>query len=293
MVSPTSAGKVWFITGSSSGFGRVLTEEVLKHGDRVVATLRKPADLDDLRGNYPSTQLLVLKVDVTNKQDIQDAFNAAKNAFHQVDIIFNNAGYGILGEIEGTPEETARAMFDVNFWGAANVTIEGVKFMRDVNKPAGGRILQVTSTSGIEALAGVGYYGARCHALEGLSDALAKELNPAWNIKITIIEPGGFETRASKAGSLVVVPQHPAYTFEGSPSVALRGWLEGRARGDPRKAAKVIYDFAGRENDDDEPRRLPLGKDAVDFLRGKSVSLASDVDKTEKWSEDLELDPET
>ncbi|CAL1703529.1 unnamed protein product [Somion occarium] len=188
-----STPRVWFITGTSSGFGRLTTEKVLSHGDIVVATARKPEALDDLKSQYPSSKLLVLPLDVTDYQQIKDAFSKAKDAFGRIDIVFNNAGRGLVGEVEGIPEEEARALFDTNFWGAMNVSREAVRFFREENKPAGGRLLVNSSRVGIQAMPLIGFYSATKHALEGITKALAQELDPAWNIKVTSLVPWSLE----------------------------------------------------------------------------------------------------
>lgn len=133
----------------------------LNKGERVVATLRKTSDVDDLTSKYPSSQLLVLKLDVTNPLEITEAFREAKAAFGRVDVVFNNAGRWMLGEVEGSPENEARQLFDINFWGAANVSKEAVRFFREENPAgAGGRLLVTSSDGGIATFILNGYYTA-------------------------------------------------------------------------------------------------------------------------------------
>lgn len=152
----------WFVvTGSSSGFGRSIVEYVLSQGGIAVATLRKPSALDDLKAKYPPSRLLILKLDVTKPQDITNAFDKTKEVFGRIDVVFNNAGYPLVGEIESTTQEVARALFEVTFWGADRVAQEAVKFFREVNKPGvGGRLLNVSSSAGLNAYPGIGYYCA-------------------------------------------------------------------------------------------------------------------------------------
>ena len=137
-----------------------MTEHLLKIGNKVVATLRKPEVLSDLTARYPPTQLLVVKVDVTSNADITTAFAKAEEVFGRIDVVFNNAGVCIAGEVESVDEADARDMFDVNFWGAASVTKEAVRFFREVNKPMGGRLLQVSSRLGFVGQAVCGFYSA-------------------------------------------------------------------------------------------------------------------------------------
>ncbi|KAG1730401.1 uncharacterized protein EDB91DRAFT_1059495 [Suillus paluster] len=174
MASP----KVWFITGTSSGFGRCMTECALSQGDIVVATLRKPEALSDLATRYPAEKLLVLKVDVAKQEDIDEVFG-------RLDVVFNNAGYQLVTEVEGMPVNKAREMFETNFGGSTNVSRAAVKFFREVNEPGkGGILLQVSSAAGFNPLPGLGYYAATKNALKGFSEGLAKELSPSWNIKV-------------------------------------------------------------------------------------------------------------
>lgn len=141
-----------------------MIEYVLNKGNIAVATLRKPEVLDDLRANYPPTQLLILKLDVTNPQDITDAFQKTKEVFGRIDVVFNNAGYALIGEVEGTSEEAARSLFEVTFWGADRVAREAIRFFREVNKPGvGGRLLNNSSIVGLNAFPGLGYYSASKH----------------------------------------------------------------------------------------------------------------------------------
>ena len=137
-----------------------MVELVLAKGDIAVATLRKPDAIADLAAKYPSDKLLVLKLDVTKPEEIKTAFSSAIMQFVRIDVVFNNAGIGILSEVEGTPDDKARAMSDLNFFGAANVSKEAVRVFRDVNKPQGGRLLQVSSLAGHTPLPAMAYYAA-------------------------------------------------------------------------------------------------------------------------------------
>ena len=149
------------VTGSSSGFGRTMCELALQKGHKVVATLRTPSDLDDLKSKYPPTHLVILRLDVTRPEEIAQAFRDAKSAVGQIDYVFNNAGYSIMGEVEGTPEDTARRLFDINFWGASNVNREAVRFFREENAPGvGGRLLVNSSFIGLVPMVSFGYYSA-------------------------------------------------------------------------------------------------------------------------------------
>ncbi|CAL1712884.1 unnamed protein product [Somion occarium] len=278
--------RVWLITGASSGFGREMTELVLKKGEIAVATARKPETLNDLKAKYPASQLLVLKLDVSKAQEVGDTFAGIKGTVGRLDVVFNNAGWGIMGEVEAAPEDISRAVFDTNFWGAKNVSLEAVKFFREVNKPVGGRLIVNSSQAGIYAFPSMGIYSASKH--EGVTSALAQELDPEWNIKITLLEPGAFRTKgADKLSELTYT--HPAYTKPTLPSVATRAYLNnGVPKGaDTSKAVQRIFDLAGEP----EPSlRFPIGKDALVSVRGEAKRILQDAAKYESWSEGLEFD---
>ena len=189
------------VTGSSGGFGRSLVELILEGGDIAVATLRTPSALDDLKQRYDESKLLLLPLDVTDAGQVKNAFQAATDTYGRVDFVYNLAGHGLIGEVEGTPEEDARALFDVNFWGATRVSNEAVRVFREVNKPQGGHLFVISSLVGLKAIAGTGFYAASKHgqvshtgidsfpltvipALEGVTEAMSMELHPSWNIKV-------------------------------------------------------------------------------------------------------------
>lgn len=140
-----------------------MTKCVLKNGDIAVATLRTPSNLDALRAEYSSDKLFIIKLDVTKPEEISSAFKEVKDRLSRIDYVFNNAGYPVIGEVEGVREADARAMFEVNFWGAMNVAKEALEFFREVNKPQGGYLLNVSSTVGLVAKPPTGWYVASKH----------------------------------------------------------------------------------------------------------------------------------
>ncbi|KAG1814037.1 uncharacterized protein BJ212DRAFT_1274959 [Suillus subaureus] len=181
-----STPRVWLITGSSSGFGRAMTEEVLRNGEIAVATLRKPSALDDLVAKYPRTQLLVLPLDVTNEAQVKYVFAQVKNAFGHIDVVYNNAGQVIYQELEGTPLDRARALMDVNFWGAVTVSFEAVRFFREENpKGYGGMLVQVSSLAATAGVPLLEFYNNTKAALDSFTEVLAQEVLPAWNIRVS------------------------------------------------------------------------------------------------------------
>ncbi|KAG2111976.1 uncharacterized protein F5147DRAFT_632713 [Suillus discolor] len=278
-----SSPKVWFITGTSSGFGRLMTEYALDQGDIVVATLRKPQVLSDLAARYPVDKLLVLKVDVTKQEDIDEAFARTRSAFGRLDVVFNNAGYSIVTEIEGTPVDKARELFETNFWGATNVSRAAVKFFREVNERGkGGTILQMSSIGGFNALPEFGYYAATKHGRNlGMDSINTHDKN-----QICIIEPGAFHT--SVMNKAEVLPQHPAYTDESFETSVMRRQVVGAVfEGDAYKFTRTVYEVVQGGN---IPKRLPMGLDAIELLNGKIELLKATVAETKGLSVDLKRD---
>ncbi|KAI0717997.1 NAD(P)-binding protein [Cerioporus squamosus] len=286
----SSSTRVWFITGASSGIGYEMARCALGHGDRVVATLRKPSVLESFASNYSPSQLILVKLDVTNHAEIKQAFQKAKEAFGRVDIVFNNAGYGVIGEAEAVSDDLARQMFEVNFWGAVHVSQEAVRFFREENQPQGGHLIQASATVGITAYPNTAFYGASKHALEGFSESLIKEVNPAWNIKGTIIELGGFVTKMASA--IQFAPRHPAYPVTDSIHHKMREVWETRPQdavrllrmSDPAKGVQKIFEITQLAN---PPLRMPLGKESVTFIQQFAAELAKTAEEYASWSDDL------
>ncbi|THH11249.1 hypothetical protein EW146_g8104 [Bondarzewia mesenterica] len=218
----------------------------LSSNERVVATLRNTSALAELQGKYRPEQLAVLPLDVTNTAQIDETFKFIETTFHRLDVVVNNAGYGLSGEIEGTPDAEARKQIEVLFWGPVNITKK--RMFRDVN-PAGlgGRVLNVSSTGGYAANMMLAFYSAGKFALEGFTEAFNREMPPEWNIKAIVIQPGGFPTNWRGSG-MTVLPLHPAYD-ENSPSHQLRRMTKNYSPiGDVNKPAKAIIRVADTED---------------------------------------------
>lgn len=181
--------KTIFITGASRGFGRLWTEALLERGDRVVATARNLTDLEGLKEQYKD-RFLPLQLDVTDRHASIDAVNKALKYFEKIDVLINNAGYGLFGTVEETTEEQARAQMETNFFGLLWVTQAILPVMRSQKS---GHIIQVSSFLGLTTLPMLGLYNASKFAVEGLSETLATEVVHQ-NIKITLIEPNGYAT---------------------------------------------------------------------------------------------------
>ncbi|KAI0738149.1 NAD(P)-binding protein [Daedaleopsis nitida] len=285
--------RVWLVTGASSGFGLEMTRCALESGDRVVATLRTPSALAAFAAKYSATQLALVQLDVTDAAAVKAAFAQAKAAFGRVDVVFNNAGYVLAGEAETMPEALARALFEVDFWGAVRVSQEAVRFFREENRPQGGHLVQNSAAVGLVGFPVLGFYGAAKHALEGFTDALSKELDPAWDIKITSVEPGAFKTEITHA--LQFAPQHPAYANPTSLTSIVRkslsddGPKEGDAASrygwnDTRKGVQKIFELTLLPN---PPARFPLGQDSIRFCRDYVDEISRDVEGYAHWSDEL------
>ncbi|RED37421.1 oxidoreductase [Paenibacillus sp. VMFN-D1] len=261
--------RVWFVTGSSQGLGRAIVETALKNGDRVVAASRKVNAFQDLVHTW-NEQILPVVLDVTNKKQIQDAVVKTMDVFGQIDVLVNNAGYGLLGAVEEVSEQEEQQLFQVNVFGLLAVTRSILPIMR---KQRSGHIINMSSIAGIAAGTGSGLYAASKFAVEGLSEALSSEA-AALGIKVTIVEPGQFRTNFL-GDSLRVAEQH--LEDYRSTAGAMKETLlnqNGLQQGDPAKAAEAILRAVEMEH---STLRLPLGPDCLMRLRKKLDSVEEDI----------------
>ncbi len=262
--------KVWFITGCSTGFGRALAIEVLALGYRAVVTSRKTEDIEDIISNYPETSL-GLALDVTQKIQIKECVAKAIDMFGQIDILVNNAGIGYFGAVEESEENEVRRMFDINVFGLANVTNEVLPHMR---KRRSGHILNIASIGGLRSFPGVGFYNATKYAVDGLSEALSKEIAPL-GIKVTVIAPSGFRTDwagRSANNSSIIIEDYAATAGKNKNDIRERS---GHQPGDPVRAAKAMIAITETEH---PPLRLLLGAAALKGARLKLEELNKDFD---------------
>lgn len=262
--------KVWLITGSSTGFGRSLAEAVLEHGDRVVATARKPEQLNDLVEQYPETAK-AFRLDVTNPQNISEVVDFALKTFGQIDVLINNAGYGTMGAIEEVSDEAIQRQFDTNVFGALKMMRAVLPAMR---KQRSGHILNLSSVGGFVSFGSTGIYCATKFALEALSEALSKEVE-SLGIKVTIVEPGAFRTDFN--GRSLAAPEQPIDDYAPITGSFLQ-WLQemdGKQPGDPDKAAQAMIQVVESNN---PPLRLALGVDAVSAIEAKLESVKTELD---------------
>ena len=262
--------QTWFVTGASQGLGAVLVEHLLAAGHQVVATTRSLAALDHLA----SDRLLPLRMDIADEADVQRAVQAAVDRFGPIDVLVNNAGYGLLGGVEEVGDAEARRIFDVNVFGLLNVTRAVLPVMRDAGR---GHILNLSSVFGLVAGAGWGLYCSTKFAVEGLSEALAQEVAP-FGVKVTLIEPGYFRTNFLTGGSLASA-RAPIAAYDQIRGVhEAHERIDGTQLGDPAGAARAMITVVAQ---DSPPLRLLLGSDALAYARAKLGALAQDFDRNQ------------
>lgn len=256
-----SIQRVWFITGASTGFGRLLAEEVLKSGGKVVATARKLDKVADLEKQYPQTAR-ALALDVTDAGHVDSAVTQAFAQFGQVDVLVNNAGYGVAGAIEEVSEAEFMPMFETNVFGLLKVTRA---FLPHLRKQRSGHILNISSIGGLVGGQGIGMYNATKFAVEGLSEALAAELAPL-GIHVTVIEPGPFRT--DFLGRSGVIAKTRIADYDKTAANMRKYFVEndGKQPGDPVRAVQAMIQVVESSN---PPLHLLLGKSALQRFRSK------------------------
>lgn len=242
--------KTWFITGASRGFGREWATAALERGDRVAATARDLAALDDLVGRFGDA-VLPLRLDVTDRAADLAAVAAAHERFGRLDVVVNNAGYGQFGMVEEVSEPELRAQLETNLFGAFWVTQAALPFLR---AQGGGHIVQVSSIGGITAFPNVGAYHASKWALEGFSQALAQEVAP-FGIHVTLVEPTGFATDWSGPSARHATPL-PAYGPVREAAARERA-TRTPVKGDPRASAAALLEVVDAPN---PPLRVFFGE---------------------------------
>lgn len=266
--------KVWIITGCSTGFGRELAKLTLQQGYRVGVASRNTDDVKDIVENYPETALAV-KLDVTKPDEIKSAVEQVKQKFGRVDVLVNNAGIGYFGAVEESEDDEVRRMFEINYFGLANMTKEVLPIMRSQRS---GHVINIASIGGLVGFPALGHYNATKFAVDGLSEALAKETAPL-GIKVTVIAPSGFRTdwagRSAKNSAIVI--DDYAQTAEANKNT-IRGY-SGNQPGDPVRAAQAIIKVTEVEN---PPLHLLLGVGAFKGALAKLDSLKKDYDAWEE-----------
>jgi len=264
--------KIWFITGSSRGLGRSLTAAVLAKGDKVAATARNPGQLQDFIDKYPG-QVLPIQLDVTSQQQINAAIESTIQHFGRIDVLVNNAGFGITGAAEAYTDEQVHSQLDTNLWAPIAITRAALPHMR---KQRSGHILQISSIGGRVGSGGVSIYQAAKFGLSGFSEGLAQEVAPL-GIKVIVIEPGGFRT--DWAGDSMTYAQ----SIEGYESTVEKRaafFKSGNFKpvGDPDKAAKVMLEIVDHPQ---PPLHLILGSEGLAIVKASDTAKMAEL---EKWA---------
>jgi len=262
-------GKVWFITGASTGFGRLLAEHLLAHGSNVVATARKPEQLADLTTKYPAS-LQSLALDVTSQQQVDAAVKDALARFGHIDVLVNNAGYGLAGGVEEATEAEFMPMFETNVFGLIRMT---KALLPQFRARRSGNIVNVSSIGGLIGSAGWGYYNATKFSVEGFSEALAAELAPL-GVHVTIVEPGPFRTDFLGRSGQEAKAQIADYQETVGKTREYFATQAGKQAGDPQRAVEAIITAVSAPQ---PPKHLLLGKIALKRYRAR----------LEQWTEEL------
>ncbi len=270
---PPNTDPVWFITGCSTGLGRALAKRVLQRGYRCAVTARNAAQIVDLVAEFPNTAK-AFALDVSNPSEISTAVAQAGTAFGRIDVLVNNAGYGYLAAVEEGEDGEVRAMFETNFFGLTALIKRVLPGMRSRGR---GHIINISSVGGLVGNPGSGYYNATKFAVEGLSEALAKEVEPL-GIHVTVIEPGPFRT--DWAGRSLKQTRNPLEAYSNTAG-ARRAEIAGRSgtqAGDPERAADAIIKAV---ESPEPPLNLVLGTDGLARVRIKFSKFLTTLDQWE------------
>ena len=254
--------RTWFITGASRGFGTLIAEQALRAGDAVIATARKPQDITSRMGDHPN--LLAVRLDVTSEEEAHQAVAEGIKRFGQIDVIVNNAGFGVLGAVEETSAKETERLFATNVFGVLNVTRAVLPHLR---RQRSGHIINISSVGGYQSFIGWGVYCSTKFAVEGISEALHQELAPL-GIRVTVVEPGFFRTDFLDEQSLIKTALELSDYDETVGK--MRQFAEGANHaqpGDPLKFAEAMLTLVNAPN---PPQRLAMGSDTVAIVGEKN-----------------------
>lgn len=273
--------KVWLITGASKGMGLEITKAVLRNGDKVIATSRNTNTLLKNIKEYDSN-LLPIKLDITNEKEVANAVSKGIETFGKLDVIVNNAGYNLLGNIEELSDEEFKKTMDVNLFAITHILRNVLPHLRRQNS---GHIINIASMMGYMSYPGNGSYSASKYAVIGLSEALAQEVAP-FGIKVSILAPGTFRTNFMNAETLHTA-QHKIDAYNLDTQIEQFTGVDGKQLGNPKKLAQVVLKLAEMPN---PPLHLPLGSDSYtailevrknekeEMQEWKTLSLFTDFD---------------
>ncbi|MFD1257476.1 oxidoreductase [Mucilaginibacter terrae] len=265
--------KVWFVTGASKGLGLSLVKTLLAQGYRVAATSRKVEDLSAAVGQAAQGRFLPFVMDLKSEDSVGGAINQTLNRFGRIDVVVNNAGYGILGALEELTDAEARENFEVNVFGSLNVIRKAMPYLREQRS---GHIINIASIGGFSGnFPGFGIYCATKFAVHGFTESLAAEAK-AFGVHATVVSPGYFRTNFLEADS-AVVPQNPIDAYEAvrQSQKTHQEEINGNQPGDPDKAADAMIELSNAEN---PPLHLFLGEDAYNVAYAKIDALKNDLE---------------
>ncbi|WP_027820026.1 oxidoreductase [Paraburkholderia bannensis] len=274
--------RVWFITGASRGIGALIAEAALADGNAVVAAGRNAQAIVERLGDSPA--LLAVALDVTDEAQAKAAVQAAIDKFGRIDVLVNNAGFGLLGAIEESADKDVRRMYDTNVFGLLNVTRAVLPTLRAHRS---GHVINISSVGGYRAAAGFGAYSSTKFAVEGITEALHAELKPL-GIHATVVEPGYFRTDFLDASSLVVAENVIDDYDETSGAVRRRAvQINHNQPGDPKKLAAAMITLVDAAN---PPLRLPLGTDTLAAIAAKNAYVTQETDAWKDLSASTDFD---
>jgi NAD(P)-dependent dehydrogenase (short-subunit alcohol dehydrogenase family) len=277
-----AAGRVWLVTGASSGLGRAITEAALAAGDTVVAAARRTDALDDLVSAHPDRATAVA-LDVTDTAGVAKTVAEVVLRYGRVDVLVNNAGRALIGAMEETTDRELRDLMNLHFFGPAALTRAVLPHMR---RQGSGAVVQLSSIGGRLSFAGVSAYSATKFALEGLSEALAPEVAP-FGIRVLIVEPGAFRTNLHSGTNRQETAVIPAYDDIVGPVRKAHAAYDGTQPGDPAKAAAAILAALAA---DEAPLRLPLGNDAADLIATQLETARTEFTRWEPTTRGTDID---
>lgn len=262
--------KVWYVTGASKGLGLALVKKLISKGYQVAATSRNVEELKQVTGIVPKERFLALQVDLTNPESVAKSIRDTQETFGRIDVVLNNAGYGIGGSVEELSEIQILASFNINVFGPIHVIQSVLPYMRSQQS---GHIINISSIAGFAPHSGWSIYAATKYSIMGLSEALAEDVK-SLGIKVTVVAPGGFRTDFNKKESLVLaankIADYKAIHDSNNHFVS----SDGKQAGDPNKAADVFIEIAESSN---PPVRLFLGSDAYQRATEKIELLSEEL----------------
>lgn len=263
--------KVWFVTGAGKGFGLEIVKTALEAGDKVIATVRNNAEELKISLGNPA-DLHVVTMDVVNEAQVKKAVADGIAKFEQIDIVVNNAGFGIVGAIEEISDAEVRKQYDTNVFGVLNVVRAVLPHLREKKS---GHIINISSLFGYGALPAWALYGSTKYAIEGISEGLALELAP-FNIRVTALAPGLFRTQFLNSGYTMAANSIADYDATAVGQMkSVPAALHGNQPGDPTKLAKVVAELASTEN---PPLHLPVGKDSLQTYRTNRDKVNTEIE---------------